>query len=608
MTTSERFVMPPHQMRPRRIINARMDQNIHLVWLDSSIDGNSNQDYHYLINSLREVFLTVNTFINANDCIDFTSKIQEKTFMVVSDEFTQSVIPIVQAVPQVNYIYIFSHNDLQNEMWPKEWSKVSGLYTDIKLLCEALIHATQRCDHNSFLISFMKKTDAIVNTNLDTLNLSFMFTKILKEILLTMDFDEGHMKDFFTYCREQFSDNNVELKNIDMVETEYGSHEPIWWYTYDCFLYFMLNRALRTMDVDLITKMGFFVRDLHNHITKLHSEQYNRQKHSNSFVVYRGQSVSQADFAQLKSNQGDVIAFNNFLSTSQNADVSLNFARRAIATFQSVGVLFIITIDPSISATPFANVENASYYEREEEILFSMQSVFRIGQMQRIERDDRLWQVELTLTGTNDSQLQASMIRMQDETDDSRQWFRLGALMTNMRQFSKAEQVYKKLLDRTSDTRKKAEIDYFLACIKDEQGEYEKAIGLYEKSLETVQSLSTVDDVNRSNIHYNLGNIYVKMDSYLKALSHFEKALKIRQTLHPENHSLLLVSYFKTATVLQNLHRYKEAVEHVSQAVAIVSRNALIENCEMQTIEKQIQDFLATTLSKDEIEKIELKQ
>ena len=65
----------------------------------------------------------------------------------------------------------------------------------------------------------------------------------------------------------------------------------------------MLNRALRTMEVDLIVKMRFVVYDLHNHITALHSEQYHRQKHSNSFIVYRGQSLSQADFDQLKATQ-----------------------------------------------------------------------------------------------------------------------------------------------------------------------------------------------------------------------------------------------------------------------------------------------------------------
>jgi hypothetical protein len=167
----------------------------------------------------------------------------------------------------------------------------------------------------------------------------------------------------------------------------------------------MLNKALRLMEVDPIIKMGFFVRDLHNHIVVLHAEQYGQLHHSDSFTVYRGQGLSQTDFHQLRETQGGLLAFNNFLSTSKNRDVSLAFARRTMATSTLVGILFIVKIDPLISATPFANVGKVSYYQREEEILFSMHSVFRIGQVKQIEKNDRLWQVDLTLTGENDPQL-----------------------------------------------------------------------------------------------------------------------------------------------------------------------------------------------------------
>src|SRR5262249_20260154 len=164
------------------------------------------------------------------------------------------------------------------------------------------------------------------------------------------------------------------------LQKEYRHHQPIWWYTYECFLYSMLNKALRTMEVDLIVKMGFFVRDLQNHIATLHAEQYGGHQHLGSFIIYRGQGLSQVDFDQLKSTQGGLLAFNNFLSTSKNRQVSLDFDRRTIATSSLMGVLFIMKIDPSISGTPFANVRNVSDIQEEEEILFAMHSVFRIGQ------------------------------------------------------------------------------------------------------------------------------------------------------------------------------------------------------------------------------------
>ena len=120
-----------------------------------------------------------------------------------------------------------------------------------------------------------------------------MYTQILKEILLTIDFEQIHINEFVSYCREHFVDNTTALKNVELIRKEYQCHQPIWWYTYDYFLYSMLNRALRLMEIDLIIKMGFFLKDLHNDIVALHSEQFNGHHHPNSFIVYRGQGLSE---------------------------------------------------------------------------------------------------------------------------------------------------------------------------------------------------------------------------------------------------------------------------------------------------------------------------
>jgi hypothetical protein len=58
------------------------------------------------------------------------------------------------------------------------------------------------------------------------------------------------------------------MKTIDKLEREYRDQTPIWWYTYEGFLYPMLSRALRTTDVDIIIKMGFFIGNLHRPITQ----------------------------------------------------------------------------------------------------------------------------------------------------------------------------------------------------------------------------------------------------------------------------------------------------------------------------------------------------
>ncbi|CAF4830854.1 unnamed protein product, partial [Rotaria sp. Silwood2] len=177
-----------------------------------------------------------------------------------------------------------------------------------------------------------------------------------KEALLEIeDDDEKSIKDLADYCREQ---DDISEDQIKQVELEYRKHTPIWWYTAETFIYPMLNRGLRQMDVDIILKMGFFIRHLHNHITELHREQQGRMP--TNFQVFRGQGLSMEDFEKMKKTKGGLMSFNNFLSTSRNRTISLdNFARPATKNPSSVGILFVMAIDTAIcmkSSTPFAEV------------------------------------------------------------------------------------------------------------------------------------------------------------------------------------------------------------------------------------------------------------
>jgi hypothetical protein len=346
-----------------------MVQNFHLVWLNRGTDEVNDDDCRKFITKLREVVNTVNMFVDVDECIDFITDIEEKVFIVISGELSPSIISIIEDISQVNCVYIFYESNVQHEKWTKEWPNVSHVYTDITSICQALKQAIQDCDHNAISMNFVKKTDGAANRNLDTLDSSFMYTQILKEILLTTDFQPVHFKEFILYYREKFAGNDAKLKQVDMIEKGYNAHQPIWWYTYECFLYSADNRALRSIDAGLITMMGFFVRNLHEHIAALHSEQYGEHHHSDSFIVYRGQGLSQTDFDQLQTTQGGLLAFNNFLSTSLESDVSMKFVQRTLITSDTIGVLFVMRIDPSISATPFANIKNVSRYQGEEETL-----------------------------------------------------------------------------------------------------------------------------------------------------------------------------------------------------------------------------------------------
>jgi hypothetical protein len=56
-------------------------------------------------------------------------------------------------------------------------------------------------DNNLIRISFFDETDESSNQNLNTLCVSFIYTPILEEILLIIDFKQVHLDEFIKYCR-----------------------------------------------------------------------------------------------------------------------------------------------------------------------------------------------------------------------------------------------------------------------------------------------------------------------------------------------------------------------------------------------------------------------
>ncbi|CAF5041303.1 unnamed protein product, partial [Rotaria sp. Silwood1] len=179
----------------------------------------------------------------------------------------------LQTIPQLESIYVFCDNISFHEEWTKTIPKVNGVYTDIKPISQALEIDREQCDRAMISISF---------NGLDPL---FMYTQLLKEALLEIeDDDKIDIKALVDYCREQ---DDIPEDQITQVEREYRNHTPVWWYTAETFIGPMLNRGLRQMDVDIILKMGFFMRQLHNHISELHCEQ--QDSVPEKFQVFRGQ-------------------------------------------------------------------------------------------------------------------------------------------------------------------------------------------------------------------------------------------------------------------------------------------------------------------------------
>jgi hypothetical protein len=114
-------------------------------------------------------------------------------------------VPCVHSKSQVDSIFIFCGNKKRHEEWAKEWPKINGVFTETSPICKALKQASQQCEQNAISISFVATNGDTSSKNLDRLDPAFMYTQIIKEILLAIKFEKQHINEFINYCREQLT-------------------------------------------------------------------------------------------------------------------------------------------------------------------------------------------------------------------------------------------------------------------------------------------------------------------------------------------------------------------------------------------------------------------
>ncbi|CAM4849285.1 unnamed protein product [Rotaria magnacalcarata] len=293
-----------------------MVQNFLLVWLDVNIDERK-VDYQKLLTKLRNIAVTVEPFTDVDQCVDYLTNIDDqKIYLITTASTGQTIVPLIHDIAQLDKIFAFCSNTDSHKAWVKEWSKVRDIYDSIQSICTQLTKVTKSCDHDAIPMSFIPKreiSEAVSNRqNLDQLPPSYMYSIIFKDIILEIDHDDKKsMNTLVNFCRQQ----NIPEIQINQLQCTYHQQSPVWWYTKPMFLYSMLNRALRMLDMEVMIKLGFFIRSLHLQLKQLHQEQ--SANFQQAFTVYRGQELRQQDFQNLCNSKGGLLSFNNFLSTSK---------------------------------------------------------------------------------------------------------------------------------------------------------------------------------------------------------------------------------------------------------------------------------------------------
>ena len=229
----------------------------------------------------------------------------------------------------------------------------------------------------------------------------FLQFHLMLDMMLRLDPNHFARGELLEVCRQYSSNSSKDLAQIDKFEGTYDPKDAITWYTKDTFLYRLMNAWLRSEEINLTFKLRYFIHDLHNQLAQVQTTFLRHLSPKRAILeLYRGLQMNLSEIHQMQQAEGKLVSNNSFLSTTSDYEAALSFAGNGNV---DTSVIYRIEVDTTLShSVPFAQIDNLSIFKDEDEVLFSMGAVFRVGPTRQ--RQERLWTIDLTLTPTEDEQ------------------------------------------------------------------------------------------------------------------------------------------------------------------------------------------------------------
>ncbi|CAF4166474.1 unnamed protein product, partial [Rotaria sordida] len=556
--------------------------NRSIVWLDASV--NDTQENINAQQLLRTPMNHLKTYKDDHECEKYIQSVPKghRIILIVGGRLGQLIVPRIHQLFQISSIFVYCM-DKRNQEWTNAYKKVKGAIEELnELILQVLAAQEKQTSHDRFeqplSINIFNTVNAGREKSTSELNGQFVHSQILIDCLLRMRSSSTDRHDFLTYCKKEYANDNSQLNFIREFEHDYAASSALTWYTRDCFLYKLLNKALRTQNIDLLYLYGFFIRDLY--------QQLKRNQYPAPIHLYRGQLMSKKEVQQLRNFIGQLISMNSFLSTTTDREVAIIFSGNdGVLNNDIQPVLFEIQADPDIGGIkPFADITSFSYMEDEEEVLMMLGAIFRIV---HIRDESQLCIIQLVLCSENGHDVKPIFDQMKNDYhgDGNTNAGVFGIVLSNMGKFDEAEKYLLRSLDEsppehhTEDTNAYNLSVYYvnLGNVASKKGDYNQSLNLLQKALKTRLQLRRSTDPSIADIHNLIGGVYCHKNEYQRAIESFNEALKIYRQAYDEDDAKLAEVFSNIGAVYFKQEKYLEALDY-QQKVLNIQKKSLHEN------------------------------
>ena len=402
-------------------------KGISFIWLDEML--NSSNDY---LNSIIKLYQW-NYFDNISHCLVFIeNQIREENeiFLVTSGSFGYELFTVAhRLLAAIQYVYIYCSRLGVHGNWIRYYHQIKGVFNDSLTLGEKIqidlqnVRQLQTNENNQWQI--IVTTEARPNVGqhllLDEYDSTSVTIPILAynqeqasafishqrtiDTLICLPYTNESRIEMIEEFRRLYHDNDTTaMIDIDLFEKTYNSHTAIQWYTRDTFLFRTINKALRSSDVEMMFKMRYFLTDLYVQLDTIYKQSQDFYRRPIIEKLYRGQTMLKTEFNYFQKITGQIISINTFFSTTTSLQIALLFANSSGNSDENfLRIVFCIETNPYVQhKRPYANISQYSMYSEEEEVLFAMGSLFRIQNIQQLDRTTNIPIIYLQMIDQNE--------------------------------------------------------------------------------------------------------------------------------------------------------------------------------------------------------------
>jgi tetratricopeptide (TPR) repeat protein len=541
-------------------------EEVRIIWLDANID--QSDDSIKTKNILLELNPAAQFYTDSDQCIDDIKLIKDEQILLISSgSFAGIILPKIDQIQSIIAIFIFCVNKKQYESLKNDYDKIIGIFVDQDDLLKSIRQTLDFLEKQAMAFClFDQKSKS--SRDLSKESATFLCHQLLFHVLEQMPQNEQSKDELLQKCEEYYRFNDKELKKIDKFRKNYSHGKAIQWYTEECFLYRLLNKALRTENIELIYSFRFFIIDLCSEIKHEHS----KQKTKEIFTTYRGQRISTEELDRWKNtcNNNTIISINGFFSTSRDVKISLKFARQDGPSNVLQRVLFEIEVDPSIKNIVYADISQSGKYLEEKEILFNLNSLFKIISIDWDSIDD-IWKIKLKATDEGTQNVDEHLKHIQQEIDECSPIIYFGWLLLNeLGQVNQAEKYFQMLLKTLSiDHEDLASAYNGIGCVYSKRNQLNLALENYQIALDMRQKRIPPNYSHIAASLHNIGGIHMVKGDFDQALRYYKQALQIEEDHQPDKHLQKAVVIQSIGNIFTEKDDFETALKHLSCAHGI---------------------------------------